>query len=217
MLDWNNLELEEFLSSCPQMRLEAYDREQVVIEGSYSFSAQMDGFEPIQKTYRIRVIFTSQYPKDLPIIGELDGRIPRDIDYHTYPDGVFCLGSDIKIKSILNTNPTVKNLFEKILIPFLYKIVYKQKYGIAPYGELRHGEDGLIDDYERLFEVQGKTSVLQVLRALGKRKRDANKLQCPCGCSTRVGKCSYRFSLQKWRQLDKRRWFREHLSEFIPM
>lgn len=217
MSSWGNLNLQEFLLSHPQMRLIEYCDEQVVVEGDYLLNAQMDGYKAIQGTFRIRIIFPAKYPRTLSKVIDVNKGIPRHMDYHTYPDGSFCLGSEINLKYILYYHPTALDLLERVITPFLYKIVYKLKYGIAPFGELEHGEDGLVHDYQRLFCVRDKASVLQVLRALGKRKREANKLLCPCGCGNRLGGCRYRFSLMQWRHLGSRRWFRNHLSEFTPV
>jgi hypothetical protein len=217
MSKWSSLKLQDFLSSHPQMRLVEFCDEQIIVEGDFSLNAQMDGYQAIHGTHKIRITFPPQYPRILPKVVQLDNRIPKHIDYHIYPDGSFCLGSDIKLKSILHDHLTALDLVEKVVTPFLYKIVHKLKYGIAPCGELDHGEAGLIDDYQRLFKVRNKSCVLQVLSVLGKRKRDANKLLCPCGCGNRLRKCSYRFSLPQWRRLERRRWFRKHLSEFSPM
>lgn len=199
------------------MRLVELNSQRVVIDGEYEIDAQMKGFEPILDTYQLQVVFPADYPRSLPIVRESERRIPRTADYHTYKDGSFCLGSDIKLKSILFEYPAVTKFVEKILDPFLYAVTYKVKHDIYPFGDLDHGEDGLIDDYEQLFNVKEKAAVLLVLAALGKRKREANKLPCQCGCRRRIGKCDFRFSLQRWRLLDRRRWFREHLSKFTPI
>ncbi len=169
MSKWNELKLQDFLSLHPRMRLTEYGDEQVVVEGEYYLNAQMDGYEIIQDTYKLRVIFPNRYPKSLPKVTELDNRIPRDSDYHTYENGSFCLGSEIKLKSILFEYPSIIDFIEKILNPFLYAVSYKLQYDLYPFGELDHGEKGLVDDYKHLFNVSDKASVLQVLRALGKK------------------------------------------------
>ncbi|WP_336432396.1 hypothetical protein [Providencia huashanensis] len=95
---------------------------------------------------------------------------------------------------------------------------HRVEFGNFPYGELEHGEKGLIDDYSQLFNVKGKISVLRALKALGLRKRDANKLPCPCSCGDRLGLCDSRFVLNEFRQVERRRWFREHLQDaFTPI
>ncbi len=217
MQKWNCLKLQEFLTLHPSIRLVELNEIQVVLEGVYEIDAQMNGFERILDKYQLQIVFPADYPRSLPTVRDSEKRIPRKEDYHTYKDGLFCLGSEIKLKSILFDYPAVTEFVEKILDPFLYSITYKVKHDIYPFGDLDHGEAGLIDDYQRLFNVKGKAAVLLVLTALGKRKREANKLPCPCGCRRRIGKCDFRFGLQRWRQLDKRRWFREHHSTFTPI
>jgi len=216
MAKWDELNLQEFLSLHPRMRLALYGDERAVVEGEYYLNAQMDGYEAIQATYKLRIIFPPHYPRSLPQVTEIGNRVPRNLDYHTYDDGTFCLGSEIKLKSILFEHPSIIDFTRKILDPFLYATSYKLRYDFYPFGDLAHGENGLIDDYQLIFNVPDTESVLQVLKVLGKRKREANKLPCPCGCGQRIGKCDYRFKLQRWRRLEKRRWFREHLSEFTP-
>ena len=218
MSKWVRLELQEFLATNPKMRLTHFDDASSVIEGEYNVDAQMDGFNPIHQSYDLKIVFPEGYPKEIPTVTETKQTIPRNPDYHTYDDGSFCLGSGLKLKEILSETPNVSDFIGKILDPFLYSISYKLKYHEFPNGDLAHGEEGLIDDYERLFNVKGKRSVLRVLEALGKRKRVANKLRCACGCGKKLGACDFRVSLIKWRKLDKRRWFRDHLSQsFSPI
>lgn len=189
----------------------------IVIEGEYDLHAQMSGFNAINDSYKLKVVFPKEYPRIIPKVTESANRLPRDSAYHTYKDGSFCLGSEIHLKKILHKNSAITAFFDEILVPFLYSVTYKIKYDIYPNGDLEHGEAGLIDDYERLFNVTGKSSVLKVLEILGKRQRVANKCPCPCGCGVRLGKCDFRFTLIKWRSLDKRVWFRNHLSKsFTP-
>jgi len=211
MSKWECFELQEFLTANPKMRLTHFDDTSISIEGKYIVNAQMDGFNPIHESYDLKIVFPERYPKEIPTVTETKHTIPRKPDYHTYDDGSFCLGSDIQLKEIISETPNVSDFVEKILAPFLYSISYKLKYHEFPNGDLAHGEDGLIDDYERLFNVNGKRAVLMVLEALGKRKRVANRLKCPCGCGRRLGLCDFRFSLIKWGKLDKRRWFKDHL------
>lgn len=130
--------------------------------------------------------------------------------------GSACL--HLKIKSILKTDSSLTTFFEKIVVRFLYSVPHRVEFGNFPYGELDHGEKGLIDDYSQLFNVNGKASVLRALKALGLRKRLENKLPCPCGCGGRLGSCDYRFVLNEFRQVKRRRWFRDHLQDaFTPI
>ena len=151
--------------------------------------------------------------KKLPKVLDEGRYFPRNQECHTYSDGSFCLGSELKIKSILRGDHSFTAFFENIVDRFLYAITHRIEFGNFPYGGLAHGEQGLIDDDGEMFGFSGKLSVLRALRALGKRKREANKLPCPCGCGRRLGRCNYRFVLNELHNIERRRWFRQHLEK----
>lgn len=218
MKHWKAVGLEAFLSAYPNIRLVDVHADKIELQGEYQLKAQLAGSRFIERTFSLRIVCPSNYPRALPVVFDTAGYFPRNQDFHTYSDGSFCLGSDLKIKSILKTDSSLTTFFEKIVVRFLYSVSHRVEFGNFPYGELDHGEKGLIDDYSQLFNVNGKASVLRALKALGLRKREANKLPCPCGCGERLGSCDYRFVLNEFREVERRRWFRDHLQEaFTPI
>ena len=218
MKHWKATGLEAFLSAYPNIRLVDVHADKVELQGEYQLKAQLAGSQFIERTFSLRIVCPSDYPKTLPVVYDIAGYFPRNQDFHTYSDGSFCLGSDLKIKSILKADSSLTTFFDKVVVRFLYAVSHRVEFGNFPYGELDHGEKGLIDDYSEMFRVNSKASVLLVLKALGLRKRSANKLLCPCGCGHRLGLCSYRFFLNEFRCVERRRWFRSHLAgSFTPI
>jgi hypothetical protein len=209
---WDVLRLDEFLAENPKFRIAELSDERVVLLGEYDLKAQLAGCQVIDKTYRLRFVCTNNYPRILPKVFDVGAYFPRSQDFHTYNDGEFCLGSELKIKGTIQKDQTITNFFSGVVDPFLYSVSHQIEFGVYPLGELSHGEPGLIEDYENIFGIKGKASVLLVLRALGKRKREANKLPCPCGCGLRLGRCIFRITLLPWRSIERRRWFRDHLK-----
>lgn len=207
------LNLHQFLSSNPSMRLSELTGSKVVIKGQFSFCAAADGFREIRENLDLEVTFLKGYPKSIPVVAETSNKIPRIEKYHTYENGSFCLGSDIRLKSMLKKNLSIEDFFKLIVVPFLYSVFHKMKHGVFPIGDLYHGSRGLVQDYEQIFCVKGEASVIMALEALGKRKRVANKLPCPCMCGLRLGRCAFRHTLSNWRELDTRRWYRSYLDE----
>ena len=215
---WGSIGLEDFLAAHPRIRIEEIDDTQLVLAGEYHLKAQLTGSQLIEKTYQLKLVCPREYPQKLPKVIDEEEFFPRCQDYHTYDDGSFCLGSELKIKSLLRDRHSLSIFFEKIVDRFLYAVTHRIEYDNFPYGELAHGEQGLVDDYGEIFGVDGKLAVMRALQALGKRKREANKLPCPCACGLRLGRCDYRFALNGFRNIERRRWFRGHLKEsFKPI
>ena len=218
MHHWDTIGLEDFLAAHPRIRISEINDELLVLAGEYHLKAQLVGSQLVDRTYRLKLICPRDYPEKLPTVIDEEKYFPRNQEYHTYGDGSFCLGSELKIKSLLKDDHSLSAFFEVIVDRFLYAVTHRIEYGKFPYGELAHGEQGLVDDYGEMFGVSGKLSVVMALQALGKRKREANKLLCPCGCGLRLGCCDYRFVLNKFRKIERRCWFRTHLSEaFKPI
>lgn len=219
-MKWFGLGLDSFLSPKLNsgMRINSCLKNELILIGNYHLNAKLLGFEAIRETYQLKVIFPGSYPNSIPKVFETGGKITRTIDYHTNSDGSLCLGSDLRVLSILKKSADISSFFKFLVDPFLYSVSYKIKHNCFPYGELKHGEQGLIQDYEVMFGVDGKKAVLQVLEILCKRKRVANKKYCPCGCGKRLSRCRYRFELDHWRQIGKRRWFKNHIEKrFEPI
>jgi hypothetical protein len=213
MRHWDGLGLEDFLASHPRIRIVEINNDKVELAGEYHLKAKLAGSQLVDRTYQLRLICPRDYPRKLPKVLDEGRYLPRNQEYHTYSDGSFCLGSELKIKSLLRDDHSFTAFFENIVDRFLYAVSHRIEFGNFPYGELAHGEQGLIDDYGGMFGLNGKLPVLRALNALGKREREANKLPCPCGCGQRLGRCDYRLVLNQFRNVESRRWFRQHLEE----
>lgn len=217
MRHWGALGLEDFLANHPRVRIAEINNEQLVLAGKYHLKAKLAGSQLVDRTYQLKLICPRDYPKKLPKVIDEGKFFPRNQEYHTYGDGEFCLGSELKIKSLVRDDHSLSAFFEKVIDRFLYAVTHRIEFGNFPYGELAHGEQGLVDDYGEMFGLSGKLAVLRALQALGRCKREANKLPCPCGCGLRLGRCDYRFVLNKFRNVERRCWFREHLKRsFTP-
>ncbi len=218
MQNWDALQLDVFLAGNPKFRIAEINDEKFVLTGDYDLKAQLAGRQIIDKTYHLKFVCTNDYPRKLPEVLDEGRYFPRNQEFHTYSDGLFCLGSDLKIKGKLREDHTIKAFFDKVVDPFLYSVSHRIEYGDYPLGELAHGEQGLIDDYAEMFDLKDKASILLAFKALGKRKREANKLPCPCGCRLRLGRCDYRLILNGFRNIEFRCWFRVYLEKsFTPI
>ncbi len=182
---------------------------QLRIRGSLSFSAEVEGLERIDDAYEVDLVVPPNFPRNLPIVTATAGRIPRR--FHTNSDGSLCLGSPTRQRLALGDSPTLLTFVEKVLVPYLYGFSFRERHRFLPFGELAHGKRGLLDDLSELFDVGDDSSVLEMVRLTGLKKRHANKQLCPCGRGKRVGKC-HNLKLNALRNQLGRRWFRQHYT-----
>ncbi|MCB2184648.1 MAG: hypothetical protein KQH63_21705 [Desulfobulbaceae bacterium] len=182
-----------------------------MVEGSFSFSAETRGYERIDDTYQLKIIIPDAFPGELPSVIETGGKIPRDGNYHVNPgNNTLCLGSPLRLFFLIREERTLVKFAEKCLVPYLYAISHRLRFGgDFPFGELAHGQEGIVFDYMNLFRLKSREQVLSTLEILSKRKRVANKRPCPCGCRKSLGSCDFRWKINKFRLVASRRWFRQ--------
>lgn len=203
--------ISQFLRKYTKMAIRPSGNSFLLIEGKFDFSAQKEGIEPITDCYDIQISFPNKFPRELPTVYETAGRIPRKGEYHVNSDGSLCLGSPIRLLMKLSRSPTYLGFASECIVPYLFSISYKFKYGKFPFGELPHGTPGELVDYANLFGLKSIEQARVAVKYLGMKKRHANKLPCPCGCGRRLGKCSFNNRLNEFRLLAERGWFRSLL------
>lgn len=183
-------EISELLRTFPGLSLRPVVNGQIKLTGTLSFSADAKGLERIDDAYEVEIAVPPNFPRELPLVKETAGRIPRD--FHTNPDGSLCLGSPIRQYLELAKTPTLPGFVKTCFIPYLYGFSYKEKYGRLPFEELDHGMKGIRKDLAILFGIDDEKAVEEMVRLAGMKKRDANKRRCPCGSGRRLGKCHNR-------------------------
>lgn len=208
---FNNLEkigLREFLKTYPYMSVRPQaDSTQIILEGKFEFAAKTEPHPQIQDSYLLRIQVPLNFPRELPKVFEIGGRIRRASYNHVSKDDSLCLGTPLRLLIILKEDPTLLGFVERCLIPYLYSI----SCGTFIFGEVEHGPIGAITDYKDLFELKSLDQTKSVLQYLGMKEREANKLLCPCGCQRRLGKCSFNKKLREIRGLNSRKWFRSKI------
>ena len=205
-------QLEELLRTQPGLSLKPIVEGVVRISGTFSFSANADGREQIEDTYKLDISVPDVFPSKLPLVTELGGRIPKD--FHTFSDGTLCLGSPTRLRLKLCESPTLPTFANECLIPYLYGYSFKEKNGYLPFGELDHGPGAILKDYADLFGVKDEKKALEMIRLASLKKRDANKQRCPCGSGRRLGSC-HNLQVNQLRHRLGRSWFRDQYTMLI--
>ena len=203
--------LSQFLKDYPGMSTAPCSDAGVYLSGKFRFKASLCGNDEIEDSYNLGIFILDKFPKVLPEVVEKDGKIPRNGDFHVNPDGTLCLGSPLRLLKKVNSAPYLAGFTDKCLVPYLYAVSYKLRYGgDFVFGELAHGDQGIVDDYSSMLGLQERHQITQAIQLLGVKKRIANKRPCPCGCGERLGACPFHHKLNEFRQMAPVSWFKAH-------
>lgn len=209
-----NIGLSQFLKDYPEMQIVPARTKNLVLRGTFTFTGKTEDGPEISDRFELEITVPSEFPFLLPTVKEIAKKIPRQEGFHINPDDSLCLGSPLRLLSLVQDLPTIVGFAERCLVPYLYAIHLKLKQGGGLYmGELEHGSPGIITDYLELLSLKSKNEVLEALELMCVRKRVANKKICPCICGRRLGKCSLRFKINKFRNMTNRNWFTGHFLE----
>ena len=201
--------LQEFLIENPRMIAKPSSEFQAIIKGVFEFIAISPSGIKICDSYSLIMEIPDKFPRDIPLVREVGGKIPRNGKYHINLDETLCLGSPLHLLLKVSKKPTLKGFTTECLIPYLYAVSHKLKYGGEfPFSELQHGDTGIWDDAVELFSLREPAQAKYALFLLGMKKRCANKHLCPCGCGNRLGKCKFNEKIQQFRTLTDRGWFK---------
>jgi hypothetical protein len=209
----------QFLIDYPGMSRAPSRSSAMILKGAFAFTASHDGGPRITDSYKLRITIPVAFPKALPSVRELEYKIPRDGNHHINNDDndTLCLGSPLRIMSIISVHPSLVRFAEKCIVPFLYSVSYKRMHGVNfPFGELAHGDKGVIDDCIELFNVKSQEQVVQTLTLLRMKRRLANRRPCPCGCGKRLGICPFNKTVLRYRYMAPRAWFLKIIPHQTP-
>lgn len=199
----------EFLGGYPEMTLDPTGSGGIRLSGLFRFSASCPGDKvAIEDEFQIAIEVPQGFPRDIPVVFETGGRIPRVPEFHVNSDGSLCLGSPLRLLAIVTGCPSVLGFVDRALVPFLFAVSKSLTSGRSfPFGELPHGAPGILADYQAMLGLTTGSQVKQALWALSLKKRIANKHPCPCGCGLRLGTCRLRLKLNLLRNAASRAWF----------
>lgn len=202
-------DIDGLLAVWPRLRRRPSSHAEICsLAGPLVFSLSPPGLPTLEDSYSIRIDVPLRSIESTPNVHEEGGRIPRDIDHHVDNNGTLCLGSPWAVRQKMGEPPSLIRFVDQCVVPFLYAATWREQGRTGyPFGELPHGPAGLLVDYEFLLGLTGAVAVTNALQALTRRRREANKLLCPCGCQRRLGCCPYRIRLATLRDGTARSFF----------
>jgi len=197
--------ISDFIQHYPMFRLKPALEKALTIEGTYEDILSYEQYGEVPINCKLSIQIPEDFPTSLPMVFEISNRIEKTPDNHVNYDGSLCLGAPIRLKMVMKKNASLTHFFEKCILPYLYAVILKINTDKPfVFGELAHGNAGLIEDFKSLFNLSEEKQVHHMLFLLGKNKKEANRLTCPCGCEKRLSTCRYFKRVQQMRKLFSR-------------
>lgn len=209
---YESLLLDSVLDRYQWLRVAPSRGTDLLIRGRLGFKATGPTGEVIEDEYKIEITVSPAFPVRIPLVRETGGRIA--LNYHKLEGNFLCLGAATTLRLQLRASPTLMTFVERIVIPYLYGHSYFQKHGTMPFGELGHGDAGILAEIAGYFGAREGAQPEEFLRLAGLQKRRANRQACPCGSGWRLGRCHHR-QVNSFRGRMGRLWCRDEYERVV--
>lgn len=158
----------------------------IVLNGDFILDATYNCVS-IFDIYTIKIEVTSNFPNSIPTVYELSQKIPRDFQ-HKYDNNECCLGVEGELIMKLSNTPTILGFIDNILVDFLFSSSHYIRYGFFPFGERKHGGEGVLSFYKEYFEVEDSKKATDLLY-LAVNNKYRGHLMCPCESGMKLRNC----------------------------
>jgi len=140
-------------------------------------------------SYKIKIVPTIDYPNSFPYVFEIDGRIPRNNDWHIYTEDGHCCISSFPEEILNCKNGISLSLFiENQVIPFFFNQKHRELYGYF-LKERPHGIEGNIQFFCETFRIRDLSTIIKCLIFIKQRKEPNRVSRCFCGSGLKYRKC----------------------------
>ena len=204
--------LSNLLRRYPGLVVKPSREDEFVLRGELQFVASHREYGQVEDCFSVEISVARDFPESTPSVYETGGRVSDD--FHTNPGGELCLGSPMELRMTLKRNPNLVSFVDYCVVPYFFSVSVWEKTGKMPFGELAHGDRGLLDDYRRILKAASDEECVAFLKLLRLKKRRANKFPCPCGSGKRVGCCHHKV-LNRLRDSLGRVWLKSHIASLL--
>lgn len=150
----------------------------------------LDGI--LDDQYVIEIHWRESYPFQFPLVYETGGRIPKNIDWHIYPEGGnCCIKSRPDEKLICRKGISLDAFITHQVIPYFYNQTFRRQNGYF-YKERKHGELGNLEFYFEKLRTNNIDFVELCLKQASDLKGYKSTKKCFCGSNKKYKKCHRR-------------------------
>lgn len=156
--------------------------------------------EIVRGKFQIEIIVTKRFPKEIPIVKEINGEVP--INFHKNDAKTLCLGIETEMKIFLQNTPNLLKFVNSFVIPYFYSFKIWRDTGKIPFGERTHSIEGIVEFYKEYLFLNNIYSILNVLKYVYFKKNLKGYYRCPCGSGKNINECYHQNQIRELSQIN---------------
>lgn len=176
---------DELRVSYPNLHLILDDDQGAVVQGTFPVVGAAG--ETLDR-YTLSIEIPDTFPEELPVVRETAGRIPWTTKDHVESDGKACVLLPEDRQNCFPPGSTFKDFLDGPVHNFFLGQSLVALGQPWPFGEWRHGADGVIEFYSQYFGINDRSTVINFLTVLAKRETKPHWI-CPCGSGRKIKAC----------------------------
>ena len=176
--------------------------------GLLSFDASYQG-KNVKDAFTVEITIPTNYPIKLPSVKE-KGKRMTGYGHLNNNTGDFCLGAPLAVRKKFNKEPTLLAYIQQQIIPFMFSFCVFQETGKMPYDELSHFGEGILEFYQREFNIDDKLIILLLLK-INVENNYERRSKCPC----RSGKILHHCHGRQIKEIARLQTRKEYLYDFF--
>lgn len=146
----------------------------------------------ISDSYVIKIVWSQGYPYRFPLVYEIGGRIPVNIEWHIFEtDSHCCIKAFPEEIMLCRKGINLEWFIRSQLIPYLFNQSFRQENGYY-YHERSHGVKGTIESFADIFRTTNVSIILKLLSFLKEKREHKSTAKCVCGSNSKYKKCHRR-------------------------
>ena len=143
------------------------------------------------RSYKIQIIIPDNYPHELPRVFEIGSQIKRIEDRHiNVYDGSACLFAPPERWEKWPPTLGLKDFLNGPVKEFFFSQAYFDLTGIWPFGDRKHGDDGIIEYYLDRLKLENENQLFDMLKYF-QYNNPMRQWKCPCDHTRRLKTCHW--------------------------
>ena len=182
-------QLPNMLHKYPELQVAEQKTNLINLKGYIHVYRSGSNFTINSKYYvRISIPFNTNL---LPSIFEIGNQLSPEYP-HKYANGKLCLETDINIAQRFKNGLSLIEWMDEYVETYFFSYEYYKRFGTFPFGEHKHGFQGLLENYSSLFHENDLFKTYKIMKSISQENYRGHML-CPCGSNKKIRNCHKQF------------------------